>query len=233
MKMALVFFFFCSVALARPEIVSAPLEHLYVPHGFDSNDSVEVIVTGNFPSTCYSRNNVEVKVIDSLIDIKITAILSDHALSGMGMLCPQMVIPFTETINVGNLQGGEYLINVNSDSHSSLSGSLLVDEAPSNSLNEHIYAAVEWIEKKSKDTIVLHGWRYSFCLEFDRVEIVSNGKDTLSVMPIMKQVNPHCPMKMTPTAYEVKLDYLNLKMKRPLIHVRTMDGKSVNSIINL
>jgi len=74
MKLASFFLLFSSAVFAQPVIISAPVEHLYVPTGFDSNDSVEVIVTGNFPNACYSRNNVEVKMTGDIIDIKVTSI---------------------------------------------------------------------------------------------------------------------------------------------------------------
>jgi hypothetical protein len=50
---------------------------------------------------------------------------------------------------------------------------------------------------------------------------------------VMKTVSEHCPMKGMPVAYPVKLNFDSLKMKQPLLHVRTMDGKSINSIVNL
>lgn len=38
--------FYSMAAFAGPEIVTAPVKHLYLPDGFDSNDNVEVVVTG-------------------------------------------------------------------------------------------------------------------------------------------------------------------------------------------
>jgi hypothetical protein len=49
----------------------------------------------------------------------------------------------------------------------------------------------------------------------------------------MKQVSDFCPMKGMPVSYPVRFDFSGLKVKKPLLHVRTMDGKSVNTIIDL
>lgn len=232
MKFLTAMLFFSSVAMAQPEVIQAPVEHLYVPTGFDSNDSVEVVVTGNFPNTCYSRNKVEVKVRDAIIDIKVTSLAPEGSLITT-RACPQMLVPFKEVVAVGNLQGGEYEIRVNADSASSLGEKLNIAEASSSSVDDSIYAAIEWVERKAADEVVLHGWRYSDCMVMDKVKVVSNNKDTLSVLPIMKQIRTHCPMKGMPISVPVKFDTSSLKMSQPLLHVRTMDGKSVNAIINL
>ncbi|HXH31104.1 MAG TPA: hypothetical protein VNJ01_09855, partial [Bacteriovoracaceae bacterium] len=65
------------------------------------------------------------------------------------------------------------------------------------------------------------------------VKVVSNEKDTLSILPIMKQVSDFCPMKGISFSYPIKLDFTGIDVKMPLLHVRTLDGKSVNTIVNL
>ena len=231
MKQAFLLLVFSSFRLfASPDIVVAPVKHLYLPSGFDSNDAVEVVVTGEFPNTCYSRNDVKVNVDEEIIDIKISA--ANHEKIAPSIKCAEMVVPFKEVVHIGNLQGGKYTVRVNEKTRFSLEDEIMIQEASSNSVDDHIYAAVEWVEKKSEQDFVLHGWRYSNCIDLQKVEVISNGKDTISILPVMKQLSDFCPMKMMPTAYPIKLDFSRMKMKEPLLHVRTMDGKSVNSILN-
>lgn len=211
-------------AFANVDIIPAPVKHVYLPSGFDSNDAVEVVVTGAFASACFSRNDVKVKVIEDTIEIKITSISHEKLRS-----CPDMVVPFKEVVHIGNLQGGDYKVIVNNK----LEDQFSITEASSSSVDENIYAAVEYVEKKSKDEVVLHGWRYSNCIDIDKVRVVSNNKDTLSILPVMKQLSSFCPMKGMPTQYAVKLDLSSMKIKEALLHVRTMDGKSINSIMNM
>lgn len=217
--------FLASSAFAQTDLRSAPVKHLYVPTGFDSNDSAEVVVTGYFPNPCFSRNTVSVDVKDDVIDIEITALLRSEE----KILCPQMQVPFKEVVSVGNLQGGDYRINVNGK----LSDTLTIGEASSAAVDDHLYAAIDGLEHKGGSDYVLHGWRYSNCIDIDRVEVVSNGKDTLSVLPIMKQLSDFCPMKMMPVSYPVKLRTEGLRSAEPLIHVRTMDGKSFNKVLGM
>jgi len=228
MKFVTLFFLFASLAHAQPEIITAPVDHLYIPEGFDNNDSVEVVVTGTFPNACYSRNIVEVTYNDALIDIHVTAIVPEKTRK-----CTDMIVPFKEVVALGTLQGGEYSIRVNYRSPVELSDTMKIQEATSNSVDEHIYADVDRVEKVAGNDYVLHGWRYSNCIEFGKVEVISNKKDTFSVLPVMKQVSDFCPMKMMPISFPVKLNASELKMNKPLVHVRTMDGKSFNSILNL
>ena len=223
-KMILAVVLMVSFSQAYAEISLAPVKHLYVPTGFDSNDSVEVVVTGTFPNPCYSRNTVNVEVKGDQISIEVSAIRRDTKAA-----CPMMLVPFKEVVSVGNIQGGTYDLNVNDK----LTDTLTVGEASSNSIDDHLYAAIDRLEQKGPTAYVLHGWRYSNCVDLDRVEVVSNGKDTLSVLPVMKQLNSFCPMKGMPIAYNVNLDVESLKTREPLIHVRTMDGKSFNKILNL
>lgn len=212
------------LSFAGLQVVPAPVKHLYVPDGFDSNDSVEVVVSGNFPNPCYSRNDVSVTVKEDKIDVQITALSRDEKLN-----CPDMVVPFKEVVSIGNLQGGEYTIDVNQK----LKEKLVVEESNSSAVDDHLYADIDNIEKKADGKFVLNGWRYSNCIELDHVEVKSNHKDTLSVMPIMKQLTDFCPMKMMPVSYEVNLDFRDVKIDEALIHVRTIDGKSFNKIVDL
>jgi hypothetical protein len=232
-KLSLIAVLLSSSISAQPTVVLAPVDHLYVPQGFDSNDSVEVVVTGTFPNACFSRNQVDVKITGDVIDIKVTAISPDHRALLGERFCPQMLVPYKEVVALGNLQGGEYEIRVNDASRYALRDKLAVGEASSNSVDDDLYAAIDRIEQKSKDEYVLHGWRYSNCVEVDKVKVVPNNKDTLSLLPIMKKVSDFCPMKGMPVSFPVKVDLSSLKMKQPLFHVRTMDGKSFNQIVNL
>lgn len=224
---ASIFVFLTHAALAQT-VVPSPVDHIFVPKGFDDNDAVEVVVTGKFPNLCYSRNQVSVKQIDKTILIDVTALTREAEAS-----CPQMLVPFKEVVTVGNLAAGDYKIIVNQNSADSLSAELAVTTALHPGTDEYFYAAVEWVEQKSKQEFVLHGWRYSACLKLDRIEAISNGKDTLSVLPIMKQVSDFCPMKGVPESYNAKLDLRKFKVKEALLHIRTMDGKSVNTLVKL
>lgn len=220
-----------SLSAAAAEVIVAPVDHAFVPQGFDSNDSVEFVVTGNFPNTCYSRNKVDVKVVNDTIKVQISALDNNEK----GKACAQVLIPFKEVVNVGNLQGGKYNIVINEKTKFEINEKVKVDEASTNDVDDHIYALVEYIDLGfvESGSAMLVGWSPSDCLQLDHVEYISNGKDTLSILPVMKKVSDFCPMKMTPLSIPVKYDRSAFQGDKILLYTRTIEGKSVNSLVNL
>lgn len=217
----------------RPTVIDAPVDHVFVPAGFDNNDNVEVVVTGYFPNPCYNRNDVTVKVVDDLIKISVTASVKEDK----GSLCAAMIVPFKEDISVGNLQGGDYKIVVNEGTPFELKDSIKIVEAASQNQDDHIYAMVDYVDLGftggSLGDTRLIGWKPSDCLELDRVEYRSNGKDTVIVMPIMKKVRDFCPMKLTPLEVPVRFNPSEYSHSKVLLMSRTIDGRSVNALVNL
>lgn len=223
-----------SMSFAQTQVIDAPVDHLFVPAGFDNNDNIELVVTGLFPNPCYKRNDVKVEVNGDIIDIKVTAILSGDDKSTM---CAAMVVPFKENVIVGNLQGGDYKIVVNRNTVYELKNKIHVSEAASQNQDDHLYAMVNHIELGftggTTGSAFLVGWRTSDCLEVDRVEYLSNGSDTLSIMPIMKKVREFCPMKMTRLHIPVHFNPENFTHSKILLMSRTLEGRSVNNLVNL
>ena len=61
------------------------------------------------------------------------------------------------------------------------------------------------------------------------IDYYTNGKDTYSVLAKLKQVKEICPLKMTPFEYEFEVPQ-ELNIPKVLLHVRTLNGKSHNTI---
>lgn len=215
-----------------PDVVEAPIDHVFVPNGFDNNDHVELIVTGKFPNPCYTRNRYDLKVKDNIINIDITSLSMDDPAYTK---CEPLKIPFTEVINVGNLQGGEYQVVVNAGGKYEQKDTIIVGTASSDSVDDNIYAMVDYIETgftggASGDAILV-AQSPSPCLVLDRVEYLSNTKDSLSVLPIMKKVSSNCPEKRERLEIPIKFDPSKFKYEQLLLFVRTIEGRSVNTII--
>jgi hypothetical protein len=217
----------CPALQAAPIIVEAPIEHLFVPNGFDNNDNVEVVVTGNFPNSCYSRNKVETIVKGEVIELTVTALKQEKP----GVNCKSVEIPFQENVTIGNLQAGDYKIVVNGKVQDKLS----VDVSASTSVDEHLYAMVNYVELGftgglSGDAMLV-GRSQGQCLELDEVKYLSNGKDTLSVLPIMKKTSAPCIGERSYLEIPIKFNLKAFDYKKTLIFVRTMDGKSVSALV--
>jgi hypothetical protein len=203
-----------------------PVDHIYVPAGFDSNDTTEVVVTGFLPNLCHKSPSAMVTTKGNKIDIKVTSLYYHES----NPFCPEMVVPFVETVKLGLLNKGDYEIKVNGKSQWELKEQIKVSQSTSTAVDDHSYAYVNYVDKEQANgEVVLKGYNPSDCFVLDKIEHRSNGKDTYSVLPIMKQVRSFCPMKMTPFSYKWRVP-TELDSELLLLHVRTLDGKSVNSI---
>jgi hypothetical protein len=215
-----------------PEVVEAPIDHVFVPNGFDNNDHVELVVTGKFPNPCYTRNKYDVKVKNDTIKIDITSLSMDDPAYTK---CEPLKIPFTEVVDVGSLQGGDYKVIINEGGKYEQKETITIGTASSDSIDDNIYAMVDYIETgftggASGDAILV-AQSPSPCLTLDRLEYLSNNKDALSVLPIMKKVSSDCPEKRERIEIPIKFDPSKFKFEQILLFVRTIEGRSVNTII--
>jgi hypothetical protein len=208
---------------------NVPVDHVYTPAGFDSNDNTEIVVTGFLPNLCYKAPKSSVVVKDGKVSIEIKAMKNQLAMG----FCADVIVPYIEYINVGVLDKGNYLVAVNEHTNWEKKNKLQIAEASSSSIDEAIYANVEEIEKSDEGSrkVLLKGYNPSDCFELKEIVVKDNGIDTYSVLPKMKQVKAFCPKKMIPFTYEFEVPQ-NLEADKVLLHVRVMDGRSVNAFFN-
>lgn len=215
-----------------PLVVDAPVDQLFIPEGFDNNDNVEIVVTGKFPNVCFSRNKVEVDVKGDTIKIDVTSLSKETNFRK----CDEIKVPFHENITIGSLQAGEYKIVVNQGSEYELKGKINVALSSSNSVDDHLYAQVDYVDLGftggTSGEAVLVGSAVSTCLELDKVEYISNKNDTFSVLPVMKKVSNNCPDKKKRIEIPIKFDLNKLKSSKAMLFVRSIEGKSVYTFID-
>lgn len=219
---------FLSMAFAGTPIKKeTPVTHVYAPNGFDTNDSAEIVISGFLPNLCHKSPSATVKIVGKTIEVKVTS-LYYHATNPF---CPEMVVPFLETVNMGALDRGNYKVIVNKGTQWERNQSFEIVDSSSNSIDEYSYAYVTYIEKEGVPNgyVKLKGYNPSDCFKLDKIEYVHNGKDTYSVLPKMRQISDFCPRKMVPFEYEWKVPE-DLETPQVLLHVRSLNGKSVNSV---
>lgn len=217
---------FITGRLLAAEVVNVPVDQLFIPQGFDSNDNVEVVVSGHLPNLCYKSPYIRiVSKNDKEIVLKVEATYQAPA----DQSCAEMIVPFLETFSLGILDSGNYKVKVNALADAGQNANLKIAEATSNAVDQFIYAQVDYIEKSSSSrTVILAGYNPSECLELEKIVVEHNGKDTFSILPIMRQTSDFCPMKMVPFKYEVEVPKV-LAADIVLLHVRSLEGKSVNT----
>lgn len=223
-------FFMTSFAFAGlPILKNIPVKHIYIPKGFDSNDNVEVVVTGTLPNLCHKAPQVEIKKTEHDISVSLKTLYYSKS----NPYCPEMAVPFSKVISLGSFKPGIYEIIVNKDSDFEKLENLMVRSPKSDSIDEYQYAYVDTIKKNlDKKTVTLSGYNPSDCFEISKVDYLSNEQDTYSILPRMKQISDFCPMKLTPFSITWKIPKERLDSKKVLLHVRTLNGNSLNKIIN-
>jgi len=220
---AVFFNFFTHAGVTSP----SPVEDIFIPNGFDNNDNVEIVVTGKFPNPCFGRTITSVDYKDDKIFITLT---TEHK-SNSEKLCDPLKVPFSEVIQLGSLQGGDYEVVVNNE----LREKLFIDSSHSQSVDDHLYAPVEYVDLGftggiSGDATII-AKSISSCLAIDHVEYLSNGKNTFSILPIMKKVSPDCPEQNERLEIPIQFDLSKLKAEKVLLFVRSLDGKSIHTLI--
>lgn len=220
-------------AQSEPIVITSPIDHVFVPMGFDNNDNVEVVVTGKFPNPCYIKNSMYVKVREDKIHIEVTALKKDNPDIAM---CAPMEVPFRESITIGNLQGGSYDLIINEGTRFEHNEKLEVAVSDSQSVDDHLYPIVEYVELGftgglSGDAFII-ARSPSDCVVFDQVKYISNGKDTISVLPIMKKVTGVCNNRQKRIEIPIKFKPNAFRSKDVLLFVRSIEGKAVNTIIS-
>ncbi len=217
-----------SLQAASPIEVMAPIDHVYSPAGFDSNDNSQIIISGYLPNLCYKAPRSIVKIENNKVDIKVVSLRFDPA----NPYCPEMIVPFVEAVDLGVMDKGNYDIVVNGNSIYEQRANLGVAQASSDAVDEHVYADVEYIDKSvGNRMVVLKGYNPSDCFVLDEIEVLDNNKDVYSIKPKMKQVQEFCALKMMPFEYEMQVPD-KLQADEVLLHVRSIKGRSVNSIYN-
>lgn len=210
-----------------PLVAEIPSDNIFLPFGYDSNDNVEIVVTGTLPNSCYKAPSVKLEKSDDTISVFLMA--NNYSLNDG--LCREIKIPFTKTISLGVMKEGTYRVIINENTPEEFIGILTVSPSNGDQVDSFIYANVDFIRKNfDKDQVELKGTNPVDCFELDRVEVYDNGVDTYAVLPILKQTKETCLPNTKPFSYVVDLPQ-TLKNFPILIHVRSMNGRSVNTVI--
>lgn len=198
--------------------VNLTVEHVFVPKGFDSNDNSEIVVTGWYPNPCFEWSRSIVHKGSHRIDVQLKAWVK----RGMDTVCIDMAVPYMESVKLGSLHEGISKLSVDD-----IVTEMVIDSTDSSSIDDFLYGHVRHVRADGK-ALILEIERPSDCIKLDRIESISNGKDTCSVLPIMKKVKDHCPRDPETFEHRFEMPEGCLKAEKILFHVRSLEGKAVN-----
>ncbi len=206
---------------------------VYVPLGFDSNDSAEIVIEGAYSNTCYRSGMATFNVDEERKKITIYNKTYFHSNS----MCLMVIVPYSKVINFGVLKEGNYSLNFVGDGENISMGKLPVAKSSSTVQDDHLYAPIErttFIEAKNGKPaeLILHGVFANSCMSLKEVELRrAPGSDTIAVLPKSEMSGSSC--ENTSVKFDERVSLEGYGSGRVLLHVRSLNGQSLNTIVNL
>jgi hypothetical protein len=221
MKLFLLFAF--SPLLMAQTLQEVNIHQVYVPKGFDTNDQIELSVSGNLPSLCYYSPRVEAKSTEQGIVLTATALYRPGE-------CEQFPVAFFEKVSLPPAPAGQHSIQFQSQG-ALQTKKLEVVEATSHGIDNFVYAPISEIyEDSDSREIVMSGTLNVDCMAYDRMEMITNDQDAVSLLPVMKKIKEECLAVDEKIVIKYELPYLPQLKRGILIHVRAMNGNSLNML---
>lgn len=214
-----------------PELVKIPADDLFAPPGFDDNDNVQVVVHGQLINTCYkvAPPTVNVDRAHHLITV------SAQAYVYPGCWCLQVLVPFTQTIDLGILPAGHYqVVEYNKAGTLIHQASLPVSVAITSNPDDALYAPVKNAKVDlgapgSAKTLVLGGTFSSDCMELQEVKVLHRLPNIIEVLPIAAyKTGSEC--KPSPQPFEARVTLPETVPGDTLIYVRSLNGQALSIV---
>jgi len=228
---------FCAVLAALPLFAdstvpppeAAMVEKLFVPQGYDDNDMIEVVVSGTFSDSCHQVGEAITRVDEKARTVTIMQL----AYREPGIMCLQMISPYTHTVRIGHLNQGPYTFKI--ANNPSVTRVLNVKHAEVSTTDDFLYPPVDFAEvtpaPDGKKVLVVKG-RYPLmktgCMKTQNAIIDFQSQDTLVVQPkatIVENAPEGCDSQFE-NRYELPYDMTG----KVLIHVRALNGQSYNRV---
>jgi hypothetical protein len=212
----------------KPQLVIVTPTKVFTPYGFDDNDNAQVVVQGNFPNTCYKVGPVETAINPRTHEVRLTS----YAYFYDGCWCLDVLVHFTQVVNLGVLDKGQYKVEIQSkDGASHELATLPIAAARSPGPDDHLYAPVREasLESPASDgsrILVLRGNFPNTCMKYQETKIFYRAPNTIEVLPLSVMSGQDCRDVSSP--FEIKVALKPTQTGETLIHIRSLNGQSVN-----
>jgi hypothetical protein len=196
----------------------------FAPPGFDDNDNAQVLLQGNYISSCFRMGNAVAQVDQVNKRIRIRS----RTLYYRSSWCLTVLVPYLQPVDLGVLTAGTYDVQVADPRgrwHSM--ARLPIAVARTASPDEFLYASVTDVELESRDLLRLRGAFPDGCLSMSEVMVLYRSPNIIEVLPkATRAPGRPCTSVMVPFQTRVRLESPWRGMT--LIHVRTMNGQALN-----
>lgn len=224
--------FGADVENTQPEEILIPLERAYTPVGFDTNDNIQVTVSGHLPDTCHTVGKTVVEVVSTPAASKVVLHQTAYRYNG-GLTCIRVPVPFAKTVDIGIVKtAANYTITSSSgklDGNYLTIGNLEVKAATSPRQDEKLYAPISetFITTDTGSNVL--SMRGEFPLDTMRLK----GAPTVEIYRKEKVIvviveTENTGVKQATTRFAATADLGNSLQGDYLVHIRKMDGQAIN-----
>jgi hypothetical protein len=214
-----------------PQLINVGAKYVFAPPGFDNNDNVQIVVHGELPSTCYKAVHPAVRINHASRTVYVAALAYYYT----GSFCLDVMVPFTQTVDLGLLSAGHYQVIETSPKGTIFRSNLPIAIAKSPLPDEVLYAPVQnaSVEKLgSQANLLISGTFPSDCLELQQVRVLNRVSKIIEVLPIAVQ-KPGTQCRPGATPFEARVTLPRVAPGDTLIHIRSMNGRSLNLVEEL
>lgn len=242
----MLFTFFITMALgaingfAASELVEVSISKVFVPEvGYDDNDTVQLVLDGALPNTCYSAQKVAADVDE---EKKVISIVKYASLSVEGecsnlkeQVKPQFItpVPFNDVETLGQLTAGEYTIIYKGDGMVEQRKTFNVDVALVAEQNALPYAAVtevsvpDYVPEQTEVLVTLRGTLNNSCYRLNKEVAVGRTGDVIIMKPTVDVIKKDFCLMVQKT-FTIDVPIGKFEANRFDVQVRKMDKKLIN-----
>jgi hypothetical protein len=212
---------------SKPQIIA--LSQIFIPPGFDDYDNAQVIVRGYMPNTCY-------KIAPPLAHVdqaNQTIYIAAQAYPTKQALCSEMLVSFSQTIDLGRLPAGNYqVIQLNPNGTAGLQAQLTVAESQTGGPNDYLFASVnQSFVDMSLNPAQIHviGTLPSPCLYLQEVRVLHRAAHIVEVLPIVGR-HEGATCSPNPVPFDVTRPLPSVEPGPWLLYTRSINGQALSSV---
>ncbi len=215
----------------------------FVPsRGYDSNDTVEVVVDGILPNSCWTLGETFVKRLSAqkFLIRQYAHRKSIKLCTGMDAILPmawRLEVPFNHIVRLGRLKVGMYEIQAGGE-EAAPTKRLEVARAVTDSQDDLPYVPVssmiapEFVGAGELVKVTLSGRIGSKCLSIVEPITATRTGDVIVLTPTLELLGPECD-EISPYTFERTVSLGRLPPGRYLVHARSANGQSFNRLVTV